>query len=1017
MTDRLLRLVCLGLAVGLCATATCPGQSFKIDLDGALKLSKRADFTVQVFRTNCPANIVRPGEQLTVQYQIANTSKQPIQTKGTVEVIRFGMQRAESIWQPSAKVLETVEQVPIEVELGTGVWRNLELSPTVPNPFGGCAVVIDLGKHGRRLLTTFAKVVPVESRRVQFPTQSFQPIDGPVARRLGLRSIRYNTGFKVPGSDARKPYEQHLDELFTEMHENNITVLVQMSQAGEGWPMGVPRPHLDADGVMKKGKADRCWLPEHDDEFEKFCYWIATKYGWPKGPVTAFNLWNEPWEGSSISGWQADIPRYRTIYRHMANAVLRARKDAGVEVLVGGCDSAPNAWDKLFCDGTKEMLPLFDFVSIHYMGLRAPVLYKLWHDRRAGNGRVLIWDTESWVANSDDVFCTVVATNRAAGYDRAMGVKESYVIHDGDFRKRRPVRIRTPEGQVKVEVPPRAMPMAASVAAVQHLIGERPFQEILFQHGLPWIYVFAGEQDRPGDGTIVVAGDMQSLFKCTHSLFHTIRDLGRVGKLDAMLRTDANAAALEKAFAERPPLRGATLQLDDAGGRFRLFDFYGNRVPARDGQLTIPLDVRGFFLRADGGKGSFQALQQTLRKARINGLQPVEIIAHDMLRPIGEKPELAVDLTNVLNRPVSGSIDISLDGVPLTGPRKVELTAGETRRLTYVVTGVKRAADNRYPLRVVLDAGPAGKAVHYERMRVNLIARRKVVVDGRLDDWHDVRPQVIETAEAATRSFTEQVWLPFEKLEKGRAGGFAVGYLAYDDEYFYFAAKVADDTHHPGTLRFETRDDSEFFYPEVSYGTKRGQQTEHHWPDGVRRFSYRTGPVIPSGGGFDNIQIAFNAIGRDEDALWLTHLTGRMPGFTWYRCTDYEYALNQVAQKYGGGHEVWRLTLPDMYRKHYFPRQPRHPKEGPVKRARLVTRYEGGARITECAIPFSEIPHVRQRLDAGKTVKFSFRVNHDRRGPLMELAMDRSVSRLNRMAFQPTWQDHWANEVEFAFEK
>jgi len=994
------------------------GQRFEVSLDEALELSRRADFTATLVESNAPANIFHPGERPKLVAQLVNASNKSIQADGVVEVIAFGMQRSGNIWRPTARILGRVDRQPLKINLKAGDWTNIELTPAMPGQLGGCAVVIDLGDHGRQLLTTFVASAPVEPKRVQHPTQSFQPIDGPVAKRLGLRSIRYNTGFRLPGTPQRAEYEQHLDELFSEMHENNVTVLVQMATAGEGWPMDVRREHLDENDMMKGGKADLVWLPEYDDEFEDFVYWIASKYGWPKGPVTAFNLWNEPWEGSSISGWQADIPRYRKIYRHMADAVLRARKDANVDVLVGGCDSAPNALDKLFPDGTETMLPLFDFVSIHYMGLRTPALYKFWHNREIGSGRVLVWDTESWVANSDDVFCTVVATNRAAGYDRAMGVKESYVIEHGDFRRRRARTIQTKAGPAKAEPLPQAMPMAAAVAAVQHFIGERPFGELLFTRGLPWVYVFEGEDGQADDGTVVIAGDMQTLFNGTHSAFHTIRDLGRVDELHAMLDGDHDRAALEQAFNERPPLEGATLTLDDHDGRFRLFDFYGNRVAADDGKLVVPLDVRGFFLRTDGSVGSFAALKAALRESRIDGLQPIEIVARDLLTPVGQSPTLRVDLANVLNRPVRGRIDIALEGATLDGPDEVALEAHETRRLTYRITGGTLASDNRYPLRVVVDAGEDGTAVHYEPVRVNMIHRRTIKVDGKLDDWRGALPQIIETAEAAKRSFTEEMWLPFEKLEAGEAGGFAAGYLAYDDEHFYFAAKVADDSPHPGTLRFETRDDSQFFYPETSYSTnKRGEKVAHHWPDGVRRFSYRRRPIIPSGGGFDNIQIAFNAIPMDEDPIWLSHLPGRMPGFIWYRCTDYEYALNKVAEEYGGGHEVWRLSQPDMYRKHYFPRQPKHPDEGPVEEARLMVRYEGGARITEVAIPWSELPHVKQRLDAGETVKFSFRVNQDKRGPTMELAMNRSVSELNRMAFQVSWNNHWANELEFAFEK
>lgn len=82
-------------------------------------------------------------------------------------------------------------------------------------------------------------------------------------------------------------------------------------------------------------------------------------------------LWNEPWEGISISGWGADIPRYRNIYRHMADGVLEAREKAGVKVLIGGTSSSANARDKLFSDGSDQFLPIFDFVSIHYQALGA----------------------------------------------------------------------------------------------------------------------------------------------------------------------------------------------------------------------------------------------------------------------------------------------------------------------------------------------------------------------------------------------------------------------------------------------------------------------------------------------------------------------------------------------------------------------------------------------------------------------------------------------------------------------
>jgi hypothetical protein len=199
---------------------------------------------------------------------------------------------------------------------------------------------------------------------------------------------------------------------------------------------------------------------------------------------------------------------------------------------------------------------------------------------------------------------------------------------------------------------------------------------------------------------------------------------------------------------------------------------------------------------------------------------------------------------------------------------------------------------------------------------------------------------------------------------------------------------------------------------------KKLERKEYRWPAGVRRFSYRTWPDLPAGNfrpQFDNVQIAFNAIPLGEDGQ-LPNPPGTMPRFTGYKCTDYEYALNAVAQRYGGGTEIWRMLVPGMPRKHFYPHQPKSPFDGPVKSGRLAIRHEGNTRIVECAIPWTELPDVKNRLDAGQTVKLSFRVNDDQARGCMELARERSVSKRNSAAFHVDWTEHWANEVEFAFE-
>jgi hypothetical protein len=184
------------------------------------------------------------------------------------------------------------------------------------------------------------------------------------------------------------------------------------------------------------------------------------------------------------------------------------------------------------------------------------------------------------------------------------------------------------------------------------------------------------------------------------------------------------------------------------------------------------------------------------------------------------------------------------------------------------------------------------------------------------------------------------------------------------------------------------------------------------WPANVRRFSYRRDPDLPSGNGTDNVQLAFNVLPLEKKS-WLPYPPGTMERFITYEDTDYEFSLNAVAESYGGGTEIFCLQKPGMMRKHFYPRQPKAPGDGgPVKTGKLVMTRDGNTRIVECAIPWSEMPEVKAQIDAGKTIKFSFRVN-DNKGPSYELAAERSVSKDNARTFHNDWAGHWANELEF----
>ncbi|CAN5368927.1 hypothetical protein BH11ARM2_BH11ARM2_29800 [soil metagenome] len=940
-------------------------------------------YEVQQIATTVPSNVLWPGDRPAITFQIVNKSDRPIRAAARLQTIGYRLRtvpdKGDGMFAYEMLKTGTPGEVPVSVDVPAKGFQNVTVRPLVPARFGGYALILDVPGAGRKLAAGVVRAVPQESRAIQYPTMSLDERDPEFLQRVGIRAIRYGIDYK-PTTDPDFPqflafHRKKLEEL----RRHNVTVL-SMIGAGGPQPLGQMRSFLNDKGEGPMGyPGDGAWLPSSDPDFKKYCQALCREFGWPKGPITALSLWNEPWEGSSISGWGADMPRYREMYRAMADGVLAARKE-GADVLVGGCDSSSNALDKLFPNEDRSFLPVFDFVSLHYQGLNAATSIPFWRERKGPKGRVRLWDTESWAANTDERILPRLASWRAAGYDRLMGVDAANVCDEWD------VDVHLPNGKTEQRRAVHAWSPAVAEGAVARYIGDLPFDRLLFGNGLPWAFAFDDPQ-KPDGGVVVVTGDIGAGAR------GALRSVGR---------------------------RSARMTL--AVGDFRLMDGDGNVVSPSQGVYAVPLDEAGYYLLPSGKPGSFARLCAAVRKARIDGYDPVEFVARDMTARVSDHPAMRFRLTNVLNRPLRGRLSASLAGVPLPSVA-VSLQPGEIREVAVPIRGVKERADNLYPLAASFDAGRDGRVAHRETMRCDVILRRAITVDGNLDDWRGVPPQTIVDAKAQGPSLTEQAWYPFKAFDPSAKKGFAAGYLAYDKDNMYFAAKIADDTPDLGTLRFATRDDDPFYYPAtVTKVPRKGEKGEPEtltWPEGVRRYTYRKDPILPAGNGqgvFDNVQIAFNAIPGSDVAAKESYPypKGTRPGYATYKDTDYEYALNTVAPEYGGGTEIWRMTAPGLPRKQFYPRQPKARLEGPVAEGRLIARREGNTRIVECAIPWREIPWVRRCLDGGKPVKFTYRVN-DNDGPSYELATGRSVSGTNGMAFHADWVTHWANEVEFGW--
>jgi len=996
-------------------------------------------YSVVQIASGATGNVYYPGDTLSFTYQFVNKTKAPISATGHVDMIEYATSTdpSDAFYVAYRKVAD-LGSTPISVQLDAGGYQDVTVTPPTPDHFGAYVLIVDLNGIGRQFGSAFIRTVPATPGKVQFPAFALDinpwnandPALAQFFKRIGVKATRTEWSY-LPTTDPNfAKYWAAQANTAQIMADNDISLMIT-SEAGPGntQPLGQTRRWLDDKDTMVNSpeQGDMSWLPQYDDDYQKWVTQVAGTFGWPKGPVNAIELWNEPWEGISISGWGADIPRYRAIYTRMAQGIEAARHDDGTQVLIGGTCSSMNTDDKLFSDGQDTFLKWLDFTSIHYQPMAAwPALKPEWMNRQSPEGPVKVWDTETWNANSEDRVAALLASMRSTGLVRTAGVN-----HDMTYDVIR-YKQQTADGVVPgVQV--HAWAPAAAIAANQHLIGERTFKQLLFANGLPWVFEFNGLNNIDDDGALVVVGDLSPLYGRDRLLFRGVKGLSTAkaaaqiaalqGQMDALPAQGSAARqhALSMAIGNLDTLHDAAMTLPP--GPYALYDAYANPIPLQNGNFVVPLSGHGYYLRPDGTPGSMAKLVAAVQAGRIEGLEPVDIVAHDMTAPIGGGAALRLTVTDVLNRPVTGTLSAALGKLRLTGaPQTVTLQPNQSREIILPVTRGKAKDTNVYPLHAVFDAGADGSAAHDEDMHVNLISQRTIKVDGDLGDWKGVLPQPF-AATGTLQNQTERAWLPFMPFDQGTKGGQAVTYLAYDANNFYFAAKIADTTAYDGTLRFANRDDDSYFYPAVSYESQGKDHQgnprplkELDWPAGVRRFTYRKAPDIPSGDDMDNVQIAFGVFAPGQNGM-LANPPGTMPRYMAYKSIDYEYALNPVAPQYGGGTEIWRLMAPGVPEKQFFPREPKAAIDGgPVTGGQLVMRRDGNTRIVEAALPWSEIPEVKKKLDAGEPIRFGVRVN-DNGGPSYELAQGRSVSKSGQYNFHSLWVTSWANEVEFGWGK
>ena len=267
-------------------------------------------WSVQQIGCSLGANALWPGDEATFTFHVQ--PGQPYKGPVKIDVIQYGTKgKPGDWWKPIVFKIADTSSSTVEVDLPAG-GGSFEVKPKIGNLFGGYALVLELGDRGRAFGCSCVRVPASEPGREWQPTYALDlgwphemsPAVFNVFKRLGVKGARTEGGYNTL-RDA------HVDWAM----ENDVTLMLTVGcggTPGKEQPLGRGRPWLRANGEVIEGvKEDLAWLPSFDPEFKRYLKDVLIQHGWPKGPVNAVELWNEPWEGVSISGWGADGRRTR----------------------------------------------------------------------------------------------------------------------------------------------------------------------------------------------------------------------------------------------------------------------------------------------------------------------------------------------------------------------------------------------------------------------------------------------------------------------------------------------------------------------------------------------------------------------------------------------------------------------------------------------------------------------------------------------------------------------------------
>ncbi len=712
-------------------------------------------------------------------------------------------------------------------------------------------------------------------------------------------------------------------------------------------------------------------IPRREDlpAFETYAREFLTRY---KGVVRGVFCRNEPWEGGSISNYHASNRYYRDWHAGLFRAAQAA--DPGIAVLAN--DQITN-FEDIFQPDPAAMATVTH--TSHHVGF---------HDNRgavqsAAAGKPA-WETEDWSSHSDSYAVANLARKLAGGFELSNPIASM-------FWEAGPSGPRYPSATAQ-----------AIAVFLSQTAGMRFAREAWTTH-VPHTLAFAGPN---GAHRVVVFGRIKAYG------YEWVKDDGD----QAWPQVTADGVWL----------------LPDAARTLTAHDISGNALPRRaDGGILLPLNEEPVYLASSAGLDDLLARLATARTDYAGPALTVGLL--DFTRRPAVLPPLRVRVRNLRNHPDTVTLDVAAPpGWTLGHPRlAVELAAGEERIIDMPVATAAERPANTYAFAVTAQASGGNLTVR-EDLRVAVIPRATITVDGDLADWQAIAVPVLLTGSVVQPDGLETYMFPFKDLKASdESATFARFATAWDDSNLYVMAEVNDPS--AACRPSETRgipylmheaplQDLYWLHPQfrgtVGDGLKlaidlfRVGEKRDPWipPEFQRRLDTRYQHLsadyeydLYPGAAQELVEpyamvrdrhLAALAVAKDPGAL-------RMPG----------PQIRQVGEPIP---EVWRLMAPGVPRGNFYPFQTHaQPNQGLVAAAKLVIRREGSTWRYEAAIPWSELAEVKPA--PGREIRLSWYVLNDGRRALSWTG-GRSACRGPRQTLHPTWQTSEAIETVWGFE-